>query len=290
MPGLSVVLIARDEGAELRRTVENLEDTLPERAEIIVVDDGSKDRSARFLACRRSTRLRLYDASGLGVAKARNFGARHARGDVLVFADAHIRVERDWWKPLIALLHDPRIGAAAPGVAGMRPDQPAGYGLSFRSPALDTRWFDKPGEAAFPALILPGCCLAVRRQVLRAVGGWDRGLYGVGGNDNEFCLRLWLLGYRLMVAPDVVVRHLFRRRSRVPMPRAQFLHNKLRLALLHFKPERIGKVFTALQDEAHLGAAVSLLTSGDAMARRIALLASRVKNDDWCFRRFGLTW
>ena len=290
MRRLSVVIIARDEGKELRRTVENLEDTLPDPAEIVVVDDGSKDGSARFLCRRRGPRLRLHRASGLGVAKARNFGALHARGDVLVFADAHMRVGREWWKPLLELLHDPRVGAAAPGVAGMRRDQPPGYGLTFRGPALDTRWFDKLGDAPFPALILPGCCLAVRRDVLRAAGGWDGGLYGVGGNDNEFCVRLWLLGFRLMVAPNVVVRHLFRRSSRVPMPRAQFLHNKLRLALLHLKPDRIGKVFAALQDEPHLGAAVSLLTAGDAMSRRLELLASRVKNDDWCFKRFGLTW
>jgi len=44
---ISVVVISRNEGRELKRTVENLDDTLPAGGEIIVIDDGSKDGSGR---------------------------------------------------------------------------------------------------------------------------------------------------------------------------------------------------------------------------------------------------
>lgn len=289
MNRLSIVIIARDEGAELRRTVENLRDTLPPGAEIVVVDDGSRDGCARFLQ-RGSDGIRLVRTAGLGVAAARNFGAGHARGDWLVFADAHIRVTPDWWRPLEALLHRPRVAAAAPGVEGMRAGQPPGFGLTFRTPALNIRWLDKLSPRPCPSLILPGCCLAVRRDVFDAVGGWDTGLYGVGGNDNEFCLRLWLLGFRLMVAPGVVIRHRFRQRSRVPVDGPQHLHNMLRLAMLHLKPERVGKVFAAHQHNRDLGKAVALLAAGDAAARRREMEKRRVRTDDWCFQRFGLQW
>src|SRR5882724_12371168 len=77
MKRLSIVVIARDEGAELRRTVENLRDTLPEGSEIVVVDDGSRDGCARFLNGRRNG-IRLVRTAGLGVARARNLGSKHA--------------------------------------------------------------------------------------------------------------------------------------------------------------------------------------------------------------------
>jgi len=49
---ISVVVISRNEGRHLKQTFENLEDTLPDDAEILVVDDGSTDGSADFLARR----------------------------------------------------------------------------------------------------------------------------------------------------------------------------------------------------------------------------------------------
>ena len=50
---ISVVVISRNEGRELKRTVENFDDTLPAGGEIIVIDDGSTDDSANHLAQRR---------------------------------------------------------------------------------------------------------------------------------------------------------------------------------------------------------------------------------------------
>ncbi len=289
MKRLSIVVIARDEGKELRRTVENLRDTIPESAEIVVVDDGSRDGCARFLRGARNG-VRVARTAGLTVARARNFGAGLTQGDWLVFADAHIRVPAGWWHPLEALVDNPRIAAAAPGVEGMRQGQPPGFGLTFRGPDLSIRWHDQLSRRAFPSLILPGCCMAVRRDVFDAVGGWDSGMQGVGGNDNEFCLRLWLMGYRLLVAPSVVIRHRFRKRSRVPVDGPRHLHNLLRMALVHLKPERVGRVFAAHQHDRDLGPAMALLAAGDAAVRRRELLDRRIKNDDWCFEHFGLEW
>ena len=285
MPGISVIVIARDEGAELRHTVENLRDTLPKDAEILVVDDGSSDGSSHDLP--RGVRVRR--TPGIGVARARNFGAGHARGDVLIFADGHIRAPRDWWRPLTALLAAPRAGAAAPAIAGM-PRRRTGYGLTFHGPDLNVDWLRRPCGSPPQALILPGCCLAMRRDTFVESGGWDDGLYGIGGNDNEFCLRLWLLGYRLLLAPEVVVQHRFRKRSRVPIDPAQYLHNRLRLALVHLKPERAAKVFAAHRDDPAFRPAVALLFTGDAFERRKHLAGIRNKNDDWCFKHFGLKW
>jgi len=49
-PKVSVVIISRNEGAELRATVTNFLETLPEnQRELIVLDDGSTDGSSAFL-------------------------------------------------------------------------------------------------------------------------------------------------------------------------------------------------------------------------------------------------
>src|SRR5579863_6863601 len=86
-PSISVIIISRNEGDELAATVSNLRQTVPaSRLELIVVDDGSTDGSTVFLEAADDVQLLRSDR--LGVAKARNFGASRATGDVLLFADA----------------------------------------------------------------------------------------------------------------------------------------------------------------------------------------------------------
>lgn len=75
-------------------------------SEIIVVDDGSTDKSLmtihRFAALHRV--ISLYKRSHEGPAAARNFGAEKARGDVLVFVDADMTFAHDFIEQLTAPL------------------------------------------------------------------------------------------------------------------------------------------------------------------------------------------
>jgi GT2 family glycosyltransferase len=283
---LSVVVISRNEGTQLRRTVENLEDTLPPGAEIAIVDDGSEDGSADFLARRRG-RVRLYRGRGLGVARARNFGASRTTADLVVFADAHIRTRRDWWRPLLELTADPRTGAAAPAITDTKPGQQTGYGLTFKDAGLNVEWIRaRPAQPA-AAPILPGCCFAIRRHVLEHSGGWDSGLLNRGNVDNEYCLRLWLMGYELKVTPEVVVKHLFRSESPYHVNWPEYLFNRLRLAFVHLGPSRLGKVVGELRKYPGFGEALTLVADSDLAGRRREVAARRVSDDNWFFHRFG---
>ena len=287
---LSVIIISRNEGKFLQRTVENFEATLPARSEIIVVDDDSTDGSAGFLAQRRP-RVRLLRTPAIGVARARNLGARRSSGEVLLFADAHLTLPVGWCEPLLEVLEDPAVGGVAPGIRGMTPLHQPGYGLRFRGPAMEVTWKARKPRHASPAPILPGCALAMRRTVFECPGGsWDEGLLQRGNVDNEISVRLWLLGYRLMVVPEVMVRHRFRKNSPFPVGWPQYLHNRLRLAFVHFNDERLTLCIGALRAYPGFGEALRLVTESDVAARRRLILSLRTKDDDWYFSKFRLDW
>lgn len=285
---ISVVVISLNEGRELQRTVENFDDTLPAGSEIVVIDDGSSDGSADQVVSRRG-RIRLLRVQNYGVARARNLGAREARGDVIVYADAHLQLEADWWRPMVEVLKDPKVGGVAPGITGYRPGR-IGYGLKFQDARLEVRWRRRKPRGPVAAPIIPGCCFATRRDVIEDTGGWDDGQLQRGNVDNEGCVRFWMLGYELMITPDTVVAHKFRKRSPYRVGWPEFLFNRLRLAFVHFNPQRLGKVVAALRNYPDFGQALALLAASDIAERRRKVDARRVRDDNWYCDRFNMSW
>ena len=285
---ISVVVISRNEGRELKRTVENFDDTLPGAAEIVVIDDGSTDGSAAQLRQRRG-RIKLHRVQGFGVARARNFGATEARGDIIVYADAHIRLEPLWWQPMVEVLENPSVGGVAPAITGYQPGR-IGYGLQFTGPNLEVRWRRRKPRTPVAAPIIPGCCFATRRDVIEATGGWDDRQLQRGNIDNEGCVRFWMLGYDLMITPDTVVAHKFRKRSPYRVGWPEFLFNRLRLAFVHFNADRLGKVVASLRSYPGFGEALALIAASDIAERRRHVKLHSVRDDNWYAKRFNMGW
>lgn len=294
MPGngsarISVVVPTLDEGAYLRSTVENLQATLPENSEIIVVDDGCRDGSCDFLAAAEGS-VRLVQSNRLGVAKARNFGAARSRGHVIVFADSHLTLPPGWWAPMVEILQNPTAGGVAPAISDMENRDREGFGLRFEGPNLDVEWLERQGDTPYQVPLLPGMCMAMRRDVFEATGGFDSGLIHWGSTENEMSLRLWLLGYELWLVPKVGVAHLFRDHHPYHVEWSAVLHNALRLASVHFETERIVRVVRALRQHESFPEALALTVAGDVSARRQEFAQRRAHNSEWFFNKFGPDW
>jgi len=287
-PLVSVVIITRNEGSELQATVRNVLETLPpKQREVIVVDDSSDDDSTSFL--KELPEVRLLSSTGLGVAGARNYGALRANGDVLLFADAHIRAPEGWCEPMLDALRDQSVGAVAPGVYSMTEPKSRGFGLDVTGPNLHTSWRHFPGAQPQPAPVLPGCFLAMRRETYSRCGGYDVDMRQLGGNDAELSCRLWLQGYRQLVVPEIEVSHLFRTAAPYPAKWASVIHNRLRTAFIHFGRERLERVVEALRSYQSFPSAMAMLLDGDVFARRTEVVRLRQFDDNWFFRQFSLT-
>jgi len=287
---LSIVVPALNEGSNLIRTVESLRATLPDTAEVLVVDDGSSDGCADFLRTSQPpARLLQPDppATRLGAAQARNRGARAANGEFIVFADAHIDLNPGWVEPILEVLANPSVGAAAPAISVLgRPDR-QGFGLRWRDAMLNVEWLPRQAPEPYPAPLLPGACFCMHRSVFEETGGFDAGLSRWGLEDTELSMRLWTLGYDLCLVPEVSVAHLFRVRHPYAIDWDDLLYNTLRVAWMHFGEERLGTVVEALKRYAGFARALSRLAAGDADACRLALHHQRARDDEAYFRRFG---
>jgi len=113
---ISFIIPAFNEKDTLPHTLANLEKTVNGfQYEIIVVDDHSDDELSEHL--QHSDQLQcVRNNEKLGVAKARNVGATHATGDLLIFLDAHMCFSGPWLHEVIS--HSNDLADAVIGAAG----------------------------------------------------------------------------------------------------------------------------------------------------------------------------
>ncbi|HYM25541.1 MAG TPA: glycosyltransferase family 2 protein [Vicinamibacterales bacterium] len=114
VPGVSIVVAARDEGARLVSRLDNLLalDYPASRRQIIVVSDGSTDETGDVLA-RYQRFVHAITIPAGGKASALNVGVARATFDIVVFADARQVFARNALTELVAPFADPAIGAVS---------------------------------------------------------------------------------------------------------------------------------------------------------------------------------
>ena len=114
LPGVSVIIAARNEARRLPARIDNLlgSDYPADRLEIIVASDGSTDDPAMALAS-YGRRVRLLLLPRAGKASALNAAVLRATHPIIVFADARQRFAPDAIRRLVAPFADPQIGAVS---------------------------------------------------------------------------------------------------------------------------------------------------------------------------------
>lgn len=285
----SVVIVSHNEGDYLPATVSRMAETTPPGTEVIVVDDHSTDGSTSGLERLALDVIVVRPDARLGVAGARNFGARRASGSMLVFSDAHVDPHEGWLPALRSALADPSVGEVAPAVRDLRRREvAAGYGFTWPGPGLSVRWLRSRPSGPAEVPFICGCFLALRRADFESVGGFDEGLVTWGSEDAELSLRVWRSGLRCLVVPDAEISHLFRASFGYPVDQAAVVHNILRVAAIHFSPSSLRRVLEHWGRHSSFAAAFGRLDLADISARRKAITAQSRRDDLWFFHRFGM--
>lgn len=304
----SIILASKNEGDRLRKTLDAF--TAAPCAtpyEVVVVDDGSQDGSCDFL--KTDTRAKYIRTEGIGLAPARNLGASHAVGDMLVFCDAHIAVEPQWLDHLARALWKEGVGGVCPALTDMGdssgPSRPSalaaarsasqscgvGCGKTWLT-LLVTRWLPRP-KAAVEIPVMCGGCFAVRRTAFESVGGYQSAFGCYGWDEEELSIKLWTFGYTLMGVPDTCVRHYFRPMPPYQIPEAHVVHNLLYLAMCHYSRSRVESLMAQLATHATIkDLALQLypqvFSPDNLKHKREHYRRTRRYSDDWYFERFGL--
>jgi GT2 family glycosyltransferase len=173
-----------------------------ERREILVVDNGSTDRTAEII---KSFPVQYLREERRGCSAARNRGIQASQGELIASTDADCRVSRGWLRELVQAFEEEGVGGVAGEVIAYPPKTPA------ERYAARIRHLSPQKYLARPHLpFAPFPNLAFRREVFDQIGLLDEAV--TLGESTDFCTR-FLRGtsLKLKYAPSAVVFHRHRR-------------------------------------------------------------------------------
>jgi len=195
------VIPAYNDAEHLRTCLAGLRTSAFQDFECIVVDDGSADDTSKVAWEFQATLLRTEDRKG--PATARNTGAAFANGEILLFIDSDVCVHPDTLQRVAeAFTQDPELDA----LIGAYDDDPASPDFISKYRNLMHCYVHRHGDRK--ASTFWGACGAIRRTVFEEAKGFDESYTQPSGEDIELGYRLSGLHKKVILDPDVLVKHM----------------------------------------------------------------------------------
>ena len=233
------IIIASGGKANVLQT--NLQELLSKTSyrnfEIVVIDNSKGDLIRElvqtFQAGVQSIRYIDHRNQPFNYSAINNLAARQCDSPILLFLnDDTSAIADDWLESMVELIERPEVGVV--GAKLLYPDrriQHAGVvmglydncGHAFKGLDGDvSHYFDFP-DVIRNVSAVTGACLMTKREVFWQAGGFDELDFAVAFNDIDLCLKIGILGYRVLYTPHALLYHheAFSKTSRdlIPHPR-----------------------------------------------------------------------
>ena len=218
---VSIIIPTRNGLDVLKPCIASVLATVPEHAEIMVVDNGSDDPATLAyldaLSAQGTIRVLRYDQP-FNFSLINNFAAEQATGDILCFLNNDTEIlGRDWLSRARALLSLDEVGIV--GARLLYPDgtlQHFGIALGMGNHKVAGTPHggfnaDDPGYFGKARLMqefsaVTAACMFIRRADFIQVGGFEPELR-VAYNDVDLCLKIRAKGLRIVGDPDILLIH-----------------------------------------------------------------------------------
>ena len=195
-PFVSIIINVWNEEKAIGKTLKSVLalDYPKNRYEIIVVDDGSTDRTyerAKIFS-RSLPRVRILRKKNGGAASAKNFGIKHAKGEIVATLDADSFVSPDCLKKMIGYFEDKEVYSVT---AALNVYKPKGFLQNLQWAEYVMGIFLRKAFSLADALhVIPGPFSLFRKKFFKKHGYFDEGNIT---EDTEIAMRIQTKGYKI---------------------------------------------------------------------------------------------
>jgi cellulose synthase/poly-beta-1,6-N-acetylglucosamine synthase-like glycosyltransferase/peptidoglycan/xylan/chitin deacetylase (PgdA/CDA1 family)/spore germination protein YaaH len=201
-PFVTIIVPAYNEELVIKNTIDSLLASDYKNYEIVVVDDGSVDKTSEIVRENFSDnqRVRLISAAAGGKAAALNVGLRYATGEIVIALDADTLFAPETVGALAHRFYDQNIGAIAGNAkVGNR------INIVTRWQALEYITSQNMDRRAFASLncitVVPGAVGAWRRELIGKAGGFQSDTLA---EDQDLTLRIRRMGHDIGYEEDAI--------------------------------------------------------------------------------------
>jgi glycosyltransferase involved in cell wall biosynthesis len=211
---ITVAICTRNRVGLLEKAVRSVLAQINDNAEILIVDNGSTDNTAKVAAdlAAADARVKFFREPLTGLSIARNLALQQAAGDWVVFLDDDAVAEPGWlaaYENFFSRLPNAHVACAGGRVTPYYDAPPPAW------LGPNTHHLTGPDERRpFTSKSSPfGCNYAVRRETALAVGGFNPALgrrdrFLGAHEETELAERLRCAGYEIWWLPDARIQHL----------------------------------------------------------------------------------
>lgn len=212
-PTVSVVVVNWNRRELLAGCLESLQQQSFQDFEVIVVDNGSSDGSADWVAEAHPSARLIRNSDNRGFCEANNQGIQASRAPFVALLNNDAEAEPGWLQALMETIRAaPDVGMAASKIVSYEDPSvidkvghliyPDGQNRGRGSGVRDRGQFETVEDVAWP----DGAAALYRREMLDETGLFDEDFFAYA-DDADLGLRGRLAGWRCLYAPAAVVRH-----------------------------------------------------------------------------------
>jgi GT2 family glycosyltransferase/radical SAM superfamily enzyme YgiQ (UPF0313 family)/Tfp pilus assembly protein PilF/cyclopropane fatty-acyl-phospholipid synthase-like methyltransferase len=211
---VSIIILTLNQIDYTKECIASIRKYTPEPHEIIFVDNGSTDDTVKWLrklVHKNSNYKLIQNKKNLGFSKGCNQGIEASSGEYILLLNNDVVVTEDWLLGMLECLNSaPVIGIVGPmtnNISGPQKLPIVNYSSIDDLDEYSRAFRKKNRHRRIPNSRVVGFCMLFRRQLVEKIGLLDE-TFGSGNfEDDDFCLRALLAGYRNIIAGDVFIHH-----------------------------------------------------------------------------------
>lgn len=213
-PLVSIIILCYNQIKYTRLCIESIHSCTEGPYEIVIVDNNSTDGSVEYFEELQSlyTNIKvILNKENLGYALGNNQGLMAAAGEYIVVMNNDVVVTDGWLSGLVRTVNDiPDIGISGPRTNNIAGSQQIPGVICNSIEDIEEFACKFKAEAETTVTITDrviGFCMLIKRKVIEKIGGFDP-RFGLGNfEDDDFCRRAIIAGFKVAITDFVFVHH-----------------------------------------------------------------------------------